>query len=127
MKVRDVEEDVRTILNDTYEDAYRFEPKEVFKAMVQGMVNTRNVRPESRYVNGLLVDLTIAVPQSFTTEPNGGSLKVFRDQVLEMDDRWREPLVFYIVSRMYMKDDADTQNANLVKQYTDLYNTTVQT
>lgn len=127
MTVWDIEEDVRIILNDTYEDAYRFEPKEVFKAMVQGMVNTRNVRPESRYVNGLLVDLTIQVPQSFTTSPNGGTLKTFRERVLEIENRWREPLVFYVVSRMYMKDDADTQNANLVTQYTNLYNTTVQT
>ena len=127
MTVGDIEEDVRIILNDTYEDAYRFEPKEIFKAMVQGMVNTRNVRPESRYVNGLLVDLTIQVPSSFTTEPNGGSLKTFRERTLEMDDRWREAIVFYVVSRMYMKDDADTQNANLVKQYSDLYNTAVQT
>lgn len=127
MTVGDIEEDARIILNDTYEDAYRFEPKEVFKAMVQGMVNTRNVRPESRYVKGLLADLTIAVPTSFTTEPNGGTLRTFRERVLEMDDRWREPLVFYVVSRMYMKDDPDTQNANLVTQYVNLYNAAVQT
>ena len=123
MKVGDIEEDVRIILNDTYEDAYRFEPKEIFKAMVQGMVNTRNVRPESRYVNGLIVDLTIQVDSTYTQE----GLRIFRERVLEMGDRWREPLVFYVVSRMYMKDDADTQNANLVKQYSDLYNAAVQT
>lgn len=119
----EIEERARIILLDTDETAPRFEAKELFFAMRDGMVQTRSVRPESRYHDGVLVDLDFPMP----TDWDDISVATASEADLKMDDRWLEAIVYYVVHRMYMKDDPDTQNANLAKNYLDLYTASVQT
>lgn len=119
MKIKDIEDDARLILLDTYENAYRFQPKEVFSALRKAIVNTHSVRPESRYVNGLLVE--------FSYPNEGNDEEIVRDFDLDIEERWREALVYYVVYQLYLKDDADTQNLALSKEYFNRYTTTVMT
>lgn len=117
--IGDVEERARLILLDTYADAYRFEPKEIFAETMSALERVRLMRPASRYVGGLMsTELDIEVPSTFTDE----SLAAFRETVVEMEFFWLEAVVYYVVHKMYLKDDADTQNANLAARYLELHN-----
>lgn len=120
-KIGDVEDMARTILLDTEDDAYRFVPKEIYQALWDGLKHINNVRPESRYVNGLLVDLGFVLPAAY----DSATVTAYRGTDVNMEDRWREAAVYYVVHRMYLKDDADTQNAALAKQYLDMFNASV--
>lgn len=117
MKISDIENDVRLLLLDTEDDAYRFSPKEVFSAIRKAIVNTHSVRPESRYVNFLLVDFSF---------PNFSDPEFMRKSELTcIEDRWREAIVYYVAYSLYQKDDPDTQNLGLAKEYFARYSTAV--
>lgn len=115
-------------LLDTYEDNYRFAPTEIFDAMRDGLRMIRNVRPESKYVDGLLtgkmliingVESDFTVPESFpaTIGDTTYTLDQFRGFTVNLEDRWMESLVYYVIHQMYLKDDTDTANANLAQTY----------
>ena len=116
--VKDVEDGARLILLDTYEDAYRFEPKEMFAATTSAIERVRLARPASRYVGGIMVDFDLEVPATFTD----ASLAAFRNTEIEMERRWLEATIYYVVHRMYLKDDPDTKNDNLAAKYLELFN-----
>lgn len=118
MTVGEIENDARLLILDTYEDEQRFQPAEVYSAIRKALVNTRKVRPESCYVRGLLVDLDF--PEDVTS-------KNAANKVINMEDSWREAIVYYTVYQLYMKDDPDTQNLNLAKEYFNRYTATVMT
>ena len=117
--IKDVEDGARMILLDTYEDAYRFEPKEMFAAIADGLERTRVARPASRYVGNNMVDVDadFDVPATFTDE----SLAAFRNTEIQMGRRWLEAIIFYVVHKMYLKDDPDTKNDSLAEKYLELY------
>ena len=118
--VKDVEDGARLILLDTYEDAYRFEPKEVFAATSDALERVRLARPASRYVGNIMVDAEseLDIPSTFTDE----SLTAFRNTEIQMGRRWMEAVIFYVVHKMYLKDDPDTKNDNLAQKYLELFN-----
>lgn len=126
--IKEIERQVRVKLLDTYEDNYRFTPTEIFDAMRDGLRMIRNVRPESKYVDGLLTgkmlvidgnEADFTVPESFPATIGGTTytLDQFRAFTVNMEDRWMESLVYYVIHQMYMKDDTDTANANLAQAY----------
>lgn len=121
MTVATIEEQVRNILLDTDESNYRFTEKEIYLALKQGISEVRRLRPESRYVNCLLTDFTLNVPQQ---APAGGWSQFATTEIM-MDEFWMHALVCYVVYRMYLKDDSDTQNANLAKTYLNTFNSEV--
>ena len=126
--IREIERQARLKLLDTYEDSYRFNPTEIFDAMRDGLRMIRNVRPESKYVDGLLtgkmlivngIEADFDVPESFPATIGGTTytLDQFRAFTVNMEDRWMESLVYYVIHQMYLKDDTDTANANLAQTY----------
>ena len=126
--IKEIERQARVKLLDTYEDNYRFKPTEIFDAMRDGLRMIRNVRPESKYVDGLLtgkmlliggVEADFNVPESFPATIGGTTytLDQFRGFTVNMEDRWMESLVYYVIHQMYMKDDTDTANAQLAQAY----------
>lgn len=119
--VGQVEDEARLILLDTYDDAYRFEPKEVYRAMKDGLVRIRRERPQSRYVSGLLVDLVFVGNGTSTTDIPSQPDESFRAYYVTMEERWKEAVVYYVVYRMYQKDDADTKNDALSERYFNMY------
>lgn len=126
--IREIERQVRVKTLDTYEDNYHFAPAEIFDAMRDGLRMIRNVRPESKYVDGLLtgkmlvvdgVESDFTVPESFpaTIGDTTYTLDQYRAFQVNMEDRWMESLVYYVIHQMYLKDDTDTANANLAQTY----------
>lgn len=126
--IEEIERQARVKLLDTYEDNYRFAPTEIFDAMRDGLRMIRNVRPESKYVDGLLTgkmllingeEADFIVPESFPATIGGATytLDQFRGFTVNMEDRWMESLVYYVIHQMYLKDDADTVNATLAQAY----------
>ena len=123
--VGEVEDAARLILLDDYENAYRFEPGEMYAAMKDGLIRLRRERPASRYVGGVLVDLEFVgdgtsrtdIPMDLDDENRA----VFRAMEVTMESRWKEAVVYYVVHRMYLKDDADTKNDNLATTYFNMY------
>ena len=126
--IKEIERQARVKLLDTYEDGYRFNPTEIFDAMRNGLRMIRNVRPESKYVDGLLTgkmllvngqEADFDVPESFPATIGGTTytLDQFRAFTVNMEDRWMESLVYYVIHQMYLKDDTDTANANLAQAY----------
>ena len=126
--IKEIENQARIKLLDTYSDNYRFHPTEMFHAMRDGLRMIRNIRPESRYVNCLLTDKMLiinsvesdfVVPESFPCTIDGTSytLEDYRNFQINMEDRWMESLVYYVIHQMYLKDDTDTNNANLAQTY----------
>lgn len=126
--IKEIERQARVKLLDTYEDNYRFNPTEIFDAMRDGMRMIRNVRPESKYVDGLLtgkmllingLEADFDVPESFPATIGGTTytLDQFRAFIVNMEDRWMESLVYYVIHQMYLKDDTDTANATLAQTY----------
>ena len=122
MTVGRIEEQARVILLDTYEDSYRFAPKEMFVALKQGIAEVHRLRPESRYVDCRLVDFNITVPPTFTDE----TLSQFRATEIQMDEFYEHALVCFVVYKMYLKDDTDTQNAELAKNYLTMFGNEIQ-
>lgn len=126
--IKEIERQARVKLLDTYEDNYRFNPTEIFDAMRDGLRMIRNVRPESKYVDGLLtgkmllingLEANFDVPESFPATIGGTTytLDQFRAFTVNMEDRWMESLVYYVIHQMYLKDDTDTANATLAQTY----------
>ena len=117
IKIGDVEEAARLILLDTYEDAYRFEPKEIYAAIASAVERLRVEQPVSRYVNGLgpePVEFDHSIPPS-------PAVAEWRTKTINMERKWQEAIVYYVVHKMYLKDDPDTTNANLAARYLELY------
>lgn len=126
--IKDVENQVRLKILDTYEDNYRFAPTEIFNAIRDGLRLIRSKRPESRYVNCLLTDKMLLVnneeadfiiPESFpaTIGETTYTLEQYRGFTINMEERWMEAVVNYTIHQMYLKDDTDTANADLAKTY----------
>jgi len=128
MTIGEIENRVRMKLLDTYSDKYHFSPSEVFHAMRDGMWRIWSVCPSSRYVDGVIVDKMLIVngtetdfvtPESFPAMVAGAqrTLDEFRGFQLNMEDRYSEPLMYYVIHQMFLKDDPDTANATLAQTY----------
>ena len=123
--VGDVEDRVREILLDTYVNSYRFEPKEIYRALQSAIDRVRLLKPSSRYVRGNIVG-AMFVDENGDTYPIPASyddvtVSDFRAKFVNMERRWLDAVVFYVVHRMYLKDDPDTSNANLAARYLELH------
>jgi hypothetical protein len=138
MTIKEVENRARRKILDTYEDSYRFVPIEVFDAIRDAVVALRSDRPESRYVDGILVGkdellvqpgttpesepdkIAFEIPESFPAqigERTGQSLSNYRAYGINMEDAYIEPIVYHVLHSLYLKDDPDTANATLSQTY----------
>lgn len=103
----------RRILQDTVEP-YRWSSDEIRKYLDEGILSLHRVRPETRYVNGLLNDrVEIPAPED-------------EDQRITIDACFEEALVYFVVYKCYLVDDTDTVNAQLAEMYLQKFNTKAQ-
>ena len=130
MTIGELEKQIRIIILDTDEDKPRFVPTEVFYAINEAMKQTRRMRSESRYVKGHLNDKLLVVDNvesDFNMPANTNeAIAAFRNAVINMEDAWMDALVFHSVHRLFLKDDPDTQNAQLSDTYYKKFLTVVQ-
>lgn len=113
MTVETITTKARRIINDT-EEPYRWESSELRGHLQDGVLALHSIRPETRYVDGALVDF-VAVPDEDA-----------QDQEFPIDRRYEEALVCYVCYRCYLDDDTDTTNQNLAESYLQKFNTKAQ-
>lgn len=111
MTIHGIEAKARRILQDTVEE-YRWSSEEMRDALQEGVITLNAIRPETRYVNGELVD-AVELPTSDTAE-------------IPIKNRYEEALVFYVVYKCYLVDNTDTVNAQLAEMYLGKFNTKSQ-
>lgn len=111
MTINTIEQKARQLLFDTIEE-YRWTSDEIREALVEAIRTLNSIRPETRYVEGRLVDV---LPLSDNV-----------NEKILIEDRYEEALVFYVVYKCYLKDDTDTVNAELAERYLSKFNTKAQ-
>ena len=98
----DVLTKVRTIINDDFEP-YRWSD-EVLRVNLQTAAKRLAVSaPHTRYIGNDVVD--------FVEIPEDG------DEPITIPDQYEEGLVYYVAHLCYLKDDPDTNNAELANAY----------
>ena len=97
---------VREILRDTDNTRYHYTDMQILLGAVDGFRRLLGIRPEARYVGGVLADVTFP-----STELE---LKAFS---VSIEDRWRLALAYFAASRCYEIDVTDTVNMQLSQQY----------
>ena len=113
MNFQTIEAKARRIINDTAEP-YRWESSELRDHLQTGVHALHAIRPETRYVNGLLTDF-VAVPDAEA-----------EDQSFPIDVRYEEALVYFVVYKCYLDDDTDESNQALAEAYLGKFNTKAQ-
>ena len=111
MTVDGIIKKVRFLLQDN-QSPYRWEDEDIKSAIQEGLAAVNAIRPETRYVNGVLTD--------FIEVPNDN----FAD--ISMNNRYEEAIVYYAVHKCYMMDNSDTINFQLSESYLSKFNTKVQ-
>lgn len=109
MTVSTIERKARRILQDTFEP-YRWGSDEIRDAVQEGIYALNAIRPETRYVDGRLVDV----------------VEIEEDGSFPIDGRFEEALVYFVVHKCYLDDNTDTVNAQLAEQYLGKFNTKAQ-
>jgi len=109
--VEEIERKARRILQDT-EEEYRWTSAEIRDALQEAIAALNAIRPETRYVDGVLSD-PIRLPAA-------------DDKTISVNDRYTEALVFYVVYKCYLMDDTDTTNQQLAELYLGKFNTKAQ-
>lgn len=111
LTIKSVEAKARRILQDTVEE-YRWSSEEMRDALQEGICALNAIRPETRYVNGVLCD-GVNLPESDTAE-------------ISIKSRYEEALVHYVVYKCYLTDSTDTANAQLAEMHFGKFNMKAQ-
>ena len=109
MKVSDIERKARRILADTFEP-YRWSSEEIRDAVQEGVGALNALRPETRCVDGKLVDF----------------MEIGDVDTFPIAARFEEALVCFVVYKCYLDDDTDTVNAQLSDRYLGMFTTKAQ-
>lgn len=111
MTVASIEIAARRLLQDDHAP-YRWESAEIRDAIQEGVGALNAIRPETRYVNGELVDYVV--------------LPAADDAAIDVEDRFAEALAYYVVYRCFLDDATDTANQQLADSYLGKFNTKAQ-
>lgn len=111
MTMREIEKKARRLLQDT-EMEYRWTSAEIQDALQEGIHALNAIRPETQYVGFRYLGL-VSLPEGLDTP-------------IEINDRYTEALVFYVVYKCYLMDDTDTTNQQLSDIYLNKFNTKAQ-
>lgn len=112
MTYADIESDARTLLQDT-KPAYRWSAAEMYGHMPEGVRVLFSLRPAALFVGGRM-PATLALlepPTAAAAEAAGG------DVTVNVNDRYRQALVYYVAAKCLERDDSDTQNLTLAATY----------
>ena len=113
MTFTDIERKARRILQDN-DAPYRWDSSELREHLQEGIYAIHALRPETRYVNGTLVD-AVMLQQNDDEEWE-----------CQINARFEEALVYFVVHKCYLDDDTDTTNQQLAEIYLGKFNTKAQ-
>lgn len=100
MTYGDIEERVRVLMNDATAP-YRFVAREVYRCVLDAVWHLRSVRPETRYVDGVLAAYEPVLD------------KIDEDTEIPLPMRWGEALARYAAYDLYLANNPDTEDASL--------------
>jgi len=126
-KVRDIERSVRQIIRDEEPTNYRWSREEVYRFVFDGICELNAIRPETRYVNRVLV--TIDKPQQFSQLEQGGLSVQQQDALLDaiasfdilIAHKYKDAIVHFVCYRCFMIDSNDMQNMQLSQGHFTLF------
>ena len=102
MTVETIEKKARRLLQDTVEE-YRWTSEEIRDALAEAVRTLNAVRPETRYVDGVLTD--------------GVELPASDDEKIDIHDRYEEALAYYVASCCYADDCTDPVSKTLADDF----------
>jgi len=97
IKIEELEAKVRTLVNDTESDAYRFSQEVVFDCIRSAVGHLRTIQPSEKYGENMLLDAT-----AFVVAP-GVDIRI-------NEARYVDAVVKYAASLVYELDITDTVN-----------------
>ena len=103
--ISEFRKDVRDVLGDAGTDR-RHSDADIDRAVVDAFRRMRAVRPDSRYVDGVLKDYVFPSAES--------DLAGFQ---VAFDERWRTGIVYHAAARRFEADVIDAVNRELAASY----------
>ena len=117
MTTNDIITIARRFLQDTA-SPYHWTDENLRKNLQSAIIALHKERPESRYVNGALVD-KVELPD----EPEEGE----EEAAITIDDRFEEALACYVTHLAYLDDCTDTVSATLAEVFLQKFKAKAQT
>ncbi len=105
MQISGLLPDVRNMINDASDNGNRWSSDKIAGFLCQAIALLNSMRPESRYINGVLTDI------DFGNDP-----KVFEIPA-EYSRTWIDGLVYFAASKCLEEDSTDTANAQLAVDF----------
>lgn len=113
MTIGDIEKRVRAVLMDDVPPDYRWSEAFILSAIEDGIAFLHSIRPETRYMDGILTD-GVKVPQDT------------KDEEFPVHSRYREAVVAYVAYKCLERDSSDTQNLALAETFLNKAKTLMQ-
>lgn len=112
MTYAEIETDVRTLLQDD-KPTYRWPSAEMYGYMPGALRALFALRPTAMFVNGRMPSTLAAL------EPPTVSAAIAASGVVtaNVDDRYKQALVYYVAAKCLERDDSDTANITLSSSY----------
>lgn len=112
MTYADLESDARTLLQDD-KPTYHWSAAEMYGHMPEAARVLFSLRPTALFVGGRMpATAALLEPPTATAAIAAGG-----DVTLNVNDRYRQALVYYVAAKCLERDDSDTQNLTLAATY----------
>lgn len=111
MNANEIFIEARRLLQDT-EEPYRWSNERLHDALQLGINALASIRPETRYVDGLLTDGVMLPADDSASFP--------------VNYRYKDALVCFVVHQCYADDSSDTVNSQLSKDFLAKFNSKAQ-
>ena len=112
MTYADIETGVRTLLQDD-KPAYRWASTEMYGYMPEAVRTLFSIRPCALFVNGRMPS-TLA---SLEPPTAAAASAAYGDVTVNVNDRYKQALVYYVAAKCLERDDSDTANMTLASSY----------
>lgn len=105
MKISGILTKVRELLRDNSAAVHNYTDQQIAQGAVDGCYQLFSIRPESRYVNGVLTDVEFSSTHATLVE-----------QDIPIPEKWVLGVIYYAAARCYEIDVTDTVNLQLANQ-----------
>lgn len=96
--------EVRALINDSSMSGVRWDDLKIIDFLTQSIVLLGMMRPESKYINGKLVDIDFGFDKSLFIIPN---------ELM----RWKDGFVYFAAGKCLEEDSTDTANMQLAADF----------
>lgn len=112
MTYSEIESSVRTLLQDD-KPAYRWSASEMYGYIPEAIRSLFAARPTALFVNGRMPATLTALEPPTQSAANAA----FGEVTANVNDRYKQALVYYVAAKCLERDDSDTANMTLASAY----------